>query len=156
MVNPIFHYSLSVIVPRQFYACRVPAAMSTPPPALRRLRYFPRPSSHPQSAPLPETSYALVMQGQQFRTACPSWPEQGCLPAPSGAVLATIPVGSIMIQTSHSKMPRTKHDALSECTAASGRHDHATLWERADASVLCSGFWAKASRRRSTDRARAG
>jgi hypothetical protein len=30
-----------------------------------------------------------------------------------------------------------------ECTAASGQHDHATFWERADESVRCSGFWAK-------------
>ena len=34
-----------------------------------------------------------------------------------------------------------------EYTAASARHDHATFWERADESVRCSGFWAKASTR---------
>ena len=49
-----------------------------------------------------------------------------------------------------------RRTAMPEYTAASGRHDHATFWERADESVRCSGFWAKASTRRSTDRARAG
>jgi hypothetical protein len=33
--------------------------------------------------------------------------------------------------------------AIQECTAASGRHDHATFRERADESVRCWGFWAK-------------
>ncbi len=33
--------------------------------------------------------------------------------------------------------------AMPEYTGASGRHDHATFWERADESVRCSGFWAK-------------
>ncbi len=45
---------------------------------------------------------------------------------------------------------------MPEYTAASGRHDHATFRERTDESVRCSGFWANASTRRSTDRARAG
>ncbi len=49
-----------------------------------------------------------------------------------------------------------RQTAMPEYTAASGRHDHATFWERADESVRCSGFWSKASTRRLTDRARAG
>ena len=48
-----------------------------------------------------------------------------------------------------------RRTAMPEYTAASGRHDHATFRERADESVRCSGFWANACTRRSTDRARA-
>jgi hypothetical protein len=49
-----------------------------------------------------------------------------------------------------------RRTAMKEYTTASGRHDHATFRERADGSVRCSGFWAKASTRRSTNKARAG
>ncbi len=51
---------------------------------------------------------------------------------------------------------RIRWMAMLEYTAASGRQEHATFRERANESVRCSGFCAKASTRRSTDRALAG
>ena len=38
---------------------------------------------------------------------------------------------------------RIRRMVMPECTAASGLHDHATILDRADESVLCSGFRAK-------------
>jgi hypothetical protein len=38
---------------------------------------------------------------------------------------------------------RIRRRTMPEYTAARGRLDHATFWEQSDASVQCTGFWAK-------------
>ncbi len=73
-----------------------------------------------------------------------------------GAADAAVDSAGAAVPSEELRAGRICRMAMPEYTAASGRHDHATFRERADESVRCSGFWAKASTRRSTDRARAG